>query len=259
MKRSPTSATGRRSSSAASGSAGSRRSRSRRSVEKGVARADGRSRTTAASTTSGSGSCSRNRQIRKMISSYVGENKDLRAAVPLRRARGRARAAGDARGADARGAAPGSRRSTRRPGVGTPVAEGKETREFDGRSYLLERALGGDFALVKAWRATRSGTSSTATPRATSTRSRRWPAEGHDRRGRGARRASASSTPTRSTRRGSSCSGSSRARTYEKRIERRTVSEAVSADARSGSSRARRGARGGDVRQPRHRPADAAR
>ena len=37
-------------------------------------------------------------------------------------------------------------------GVGTPVAEGKEVREFDGRSYLLERALGGDFALVKAWR-----------------------------------------------------------------------------------------------------------
>jgi 3-oxoacid CoA-transferase subunit A len=37
-------------------------------------------------------------------------------------------------------------------GVGTPVAEGKETREFDGRTYLLERALGGEFALVKAWR-----------------------------------------------------------------------------------------------------------
>jgi 3-oxoacid CoA-transferase subunit A len=37
-------------------------------------------------------------------------------------------------------------------GVGTPVAEGKETREFDGRTYLLERALGAQFALVKAWR-----------------------------------------------------------------------------------------------------------
>jgi len=37
-------------------------------------------------------------------------------------------------------------------GVGTPVAEGKETREFDGRTYVLEHALRGDFALVKAWR-----------------------------------------------------------------------------------------------------------
>jgi 3-oxoacid CoA-transferase subunit A len=37
-------------------------------------------------------------------------------------------------------------------GVGTLVAEGKEVREFDGRRYLLERALTADFALVKAWR-----------------------------------------------------------------------------------------------------------
>ncbi|HEX4035424.1 MAG TPA: CoA transferase subunit A [Solirubrobacteraceae bacterium] len=37
-------------------------------------------------------------------------------------------------------------------GVGTPIAEGKETREFGGRQYLLERAITGDFALVKAWR-----------------------------------------------------------------------------------------------------------
>lgn len=37
-------------------------------------------------------------------------------------------------------------------GVGTAVAEGKEVREFDGRAYLLERALTADFALIKAWR-----------------------------------------------------------------------------------------------------------
>jgi 3-oxoacid CoA-transferase subunit A len=42
-------------------------------------------------------------------------------------------------------------------GVGTVVAEGKETRQFDGRSYLLERALTADFALVKAWRGDRLG------------------------------------------------------------------------------------------------------
>jgi 3-oxoacid CoA-transferase subunit A len=42
-------------------------------------------------------------------------------------------------------------------GVGTVVAEGKEVREFDGRQYLLERALTADFALVRAWRGDRLG------------------------------------------------------------------------------------------------------
>jgi len=42
-------------------------------------------------------------------------------------------------------------------GVGSQVAEGKEVRDFDGRKYLLERALTADFALVKAWRGDRLG------------------------------------------------------------------------------------------------------
>ncbi len=42
-------------------------------------------------------------------------------------------------------------------GVGTIVAEGKETREFDGRTYLLERGLTADFAFIKAWRGDRMG------------------------------------------------------------------------------------------------------
>ena len=42
-------------------------------------------------------------------------------------------------------------------GVGTIVAEGKEVREFEGCSYLLERALTADFALVKAWKGDRMG------------------------------------------------------------------------------------------------------
>lgn len=42
-------------------------------------------------------------------------------------------------------------------GVGTVVAEGRETREFDGKTYLLERWLRADFALVKAWKADRAG------------------------------------------------------------------------------------------------------
>src|SRR5690606_717793 len=42
-------------------------------------------------------------------------------------------------------------------GVGTIVADGKETREFDGRTYVLERSLVPDVSLVKAWKADRSG------------------------------------------------------------------------------------------------------
>jgi 3-oxoacid CoA-transferase subunit A len=42
-------------------------------------------------------------------------------------------------------------------GVGTIVAEGKETREFDGRAYIMERGIRGDFALVKAWKGDTSG------------------------------------------------------------------------------------------------------
>jgi 3-oxoacid CoA-transferase subunit A len=42
-------------------------------------------------------------------------------------------------------------------GVGTIVAEGKETREFDGRTYVMERGLKADFAFVKAWKGDRMG------------------------------------------------------------------------------------------------------
>lgn len=42
-------------------------------------------------------------------------------------------------------------------GVGTIVAEGKETREFNGRVYLMERGLTADFALIKAWKGDKSG------------------------------------------------------------------------------------------------------
>jgi 3-oxoacid CoA-transferase subunit A len=42
-------------------------------------------------------------------------------------------------------------------GLGTPVAEGKEVREFDGRRYVMERWLRADFALIKAWKGDRAG------------------------------------------------------------------------------------------------------
>ena len=95
-------------------------------------------------------------QIAKMVASYVGENSIFERQymsgeldvelVPQGTLAERMRAAG--------AGIPGFYTAT---GVGTPVAEGKEAREFDGRTYLLERALGGDFALVKAWRGDPNG------------------------------------------------------------------------------------------------------
>jgi 3-oxoacid CoA-transferase subunit A len=97
-----------------------------------------------------------NRQVKKMISSYVGENKLFEKLVlsgelqvelnPQGTLAERIRAAG--------AGVPAFYTPT---GYGTMVAEGKETREFDGRHYVLERALHGDFAFVKAWKGDRWG------------------------------------------------------------------------------------------------------
>jgi 3-oxoacid CoA-transferase A subunit len=97
-----------------------------------------------------------NKQVRKMIGTYVGENALLESMildrtidielVPQGTFAERIRAAG--------AGIPAFYTPT---GVGTVVADGKETRSFDGRDYVLERALGADFALVKAFRADRMG------------------------------------------------------------------------------------------------------
>lgn len=97
-----------------------------------------------------------NRQIRKMISSYVGENKEFERQyisgqlevelVPQGTLAERLRAGG--------AGIPAFFTPT---GVGTLVAKDKEVREFDGRQYVLERGLRTDWAIVKAWRADRSG------------------------------------------------------------------------------------------------------
>ncbi len=96
------------------------------------------------------------RQVRKMISSYVGENKEFERQYlagelevelnPQGTLAERIRAAGAGLG--------GFFTPT---GVGTKVAEGKETRVLDGREYVLERPLRGDFAIVRAWKADRWG------------------------------------------------------------------------------------------------------
>ena len=84
------------------------------------------------------------RQIKKMISSYVGENKEFE----------RQYLAGEL---ELEFTPQGTLAEKLRAGVGTMVAEGKEIREFDGEAYVMERALVPDVALVKAWRADRSG------------------------------------------------------------------------------------------------------
>jgi len=96
------------------------------------------------------------RQIQKMISSYVGENKEFERQFlagelelefnPQGTLAERLRAGG--------AGIPAFFTAT---GYGTVVAEGKETREFDGKHFVLETALRADVALVKAWKADEAG------------------------------------------------------------------------------------------------------
>jgi 3-oxoacid CoA-transferase subunit A len=95
-------------------------------------------------------------QVKKMVSSYVGENKVFEKLFlggqlevelnPQGTLAERIRAGG--------AGIPAFFTPT---GVGTKVAEGKETREFDGRTYVMERALHAHFALIKAWKGDRWG------------------------------------------------------------------------------------------------------
>jgi 3-oxoacid CoA-transferase subunit A len=90
-------------------------------------------------------------QIRKMVSSYVGENK-LFAELYLS---GKLELEFNPQGTLAeriRAGGAGIPAFFTKTGVGTPVAEGKETREFDGAIYLMERGLTADLAIVKAWK-----------------------------------------------------------------------------------------------------------
>ena len=98
----------------------------------------------------------RTRQIRKMISSYVGENEEFMRQYlsgelelefnPQGTLAERLRAGG--------AGIPGFYTAT---GVGTVVAEGKEHKEFDGRTYILERGIRADLAIVKAWKGDTTG------------------------------------------------------------------------------------------------------
>jgi 3-oxoacid CoA-transferase subunit A len=100
----------------------------------------------------GLGKLLRTRQISKMISSYVGENKEFERQYlageleiefsPQGTLAERMRAGGA-----------GIAGFYTRTGVGTMIADGKDTREFNGETYLLETGLVADLAIVKAWKA----------------------------------------------------------------------------------------------------------
>jgi 3-oxoacid CoA-transferase subunit A len=95
-------------------------------------------------------------QIRKMISSYVGENK-LFAELYLS---GKLELEFNPQGTLAeriRAGGAGIPAFFTRTGVGTLVAEGKETRVFDGEEYVMERGLTADLAIVKAWKGDAEG------------------------------------------------------------------------------------------------------
>ena len=96
------------------------------------------------------------RQIRKMVSSYVGENK-LFADLYLS---GELELEFNPQGTLAeriRAGGAGVPAFFTKTGVGTLVAEGKEIRDFDGESYVMERGLVADLAIIHAWRADREG------------------------------------------------------------------------------------------------------
>ena len=96
------------------------------------------------------------RQIRKMVSSYVGENKEFERQFLA----GELEVEFTPQGTLAeklRAGGAGIPAFFTRTGYGTQVAEGKETREFDGQMYVMERSIVADVALVKAWKADPSG------------------------------------------------------------------------------------------------------
>jgi len=96
------------------------------------------------------------RQVKKMVSTYVGENKLFEQLV----ASGELQLELNPQGTFAeriRAGGAGIPAFYTPTGYGTMVAEGKETREFDGRPYVLERGIRGNFAFVKAWKGDRWG------------------------------------------------------------------------------------------------------
>ncbi|MBY0122507.1 CoA transferase subunit A [Bacillus sp. S/N-304-OC-R1] len=98
----------------------------------------------------------KNKQIKKMIGSYVGENKEFERQVLAGEIEVELLPQGTLAEKIRAGGA-GIPAFYTPAGVGTPVAEGKETRLFNGKEYLLEEALVADFSLVRAWKGDKMG------------------------------------------------------------------------------------------------------
>jgi 3-oxoacid CoA-transferase subunit A len=96
------------------------------------------------------------RQVRKMISTYVGENKLFEQLVSSGELQLELNPQGTFSERIRAGGA-GIPAFYTPAGFGTMVAEGKETREFDGQQYVMERGIRGDFAFIKAWKGDRWG------------------------------------------------------------------------------------------------------
>ena len=96
------------------------------------------------------------RQVKKMVSTYVGENKLFEQLVTS----GEMELELNPQGTFAeriRAGGAGIPAFYTPTGYGTLVADGKETREFSGRQYVMERGIRGDFAFIKAWKGDRWG------------------------------------------------------------------------------------------------------
>ena len=104
----------------------------------------------------GPGQAARPPQIKKMISSYVGENKEFARQYLA----GEVEVEFNPQGTLAeriRAGGAGIPAFFTKTGVGTLIAEGKELREFDGETYVMERGIVGDLAIVKAWKGDHEG------------------------------------------------------------------------------------------------------
>ncbi len=104
----------------------------------------------------GSGILLHTRQIKKMVSSYVGENKTFETQF----LKGELEVEFNPQGTLAeriRAGGAGVPAFFTKTGYGTVIAEGKETREFGGQPYVMEKALKADLAIVKAWKGDMAG------------------------------------------------------------------------------------------------------
>jgi 3-oxoacid CoA-transferase subunit A len=97
-----------------------------------------------------------NKQIKKMIGSYVGENKEFERQVLSGELEVELTPQGTLAEKIRAGGA-GIPAFYTPAGVGTPIAEGRETKMFNGKEYLLEEALTADFSLVRAWKGDKMG------------------------------------------------------------------------------------------------------